>query len=87
MLSQIKDSYNILSALLLSDNSTNVSTVHIDYTLKFYANNYYSHKAKRASAHGNFPTDGRSNSALQRQGYVCETVVRATDIKAENVCF
>lgn len=81
MLSQIKDSYNILSALLLSDNSANVSTVHIDYTLKFYANNYYSHKAKRASA------DGRSNSALQRQGYVCETVVRATDIKAENVCF
>lgn len=54
MLSQIKDSYNILSALLLSDNSANVSTVHIDYTLKFYANNYYSHKAKRASAHGNF---------------------------------
>lgn len=54
MLSQIKDSYNILSALLLSDNSANVSTVHIDYTLKFYANNYCSHKAKRASAHGNF---------------------------------
>lgn len=54
MLSQIKDSYNILSALLLSDNSANVSTVHIDYTLKFYANNYYSPKAKRASAHGNF---------------------------------
>lgn len=54
MLSQIKDSYNILSALLLSYNSANVSTVHIDYTLKFYANNYYSHKAKRASAHGNF---------------------------------
>lgn len=55
MLCQIKDSYNILSALLLSDNSTNVSTVHIDYTLKFYANNHYSHKAKRASAHENFP--------------------------------
>lgn len=55
MLSQIKDSYNILSALLLSDNSKNVSTVHIDYTLKFYANNHYSHKAKRASAHENFP--------------------------------
>lgn len=54
MLSQIKDSYNILSALLLSDNSANVSTVHIDYTLKFYANNYYSHKAKRANAHGIF---------------------------------